>query len=119
MARLEQAPTNSSSLPSDLYCRSPEGSIRSDFGPGLTAAGCESEVNGFSGELDSDNGDVAPLDGKQNSLNARELGLPDFNSRILSALEALYGPDSSEDELVGGTRRSERKRPTRKAKPTS
>jgi len=40
--------------------------------------------------------------------------LRDLNRRILSAVEAQYGPDSSEYEQVGGTRQSERKQSTRK-----
>ena len=38
-----------------------------------------------------------------------------MNKRVLSAVEAHFGPDSSEYEAVGGTRLSERKRPTPKA----
>jgi hypothetical protein len=43
----------------------------------------------------------------------REQVLADWNQRILVAVKAQYGPDSSEFELVGGTRRSERKKPKR------
>lgn len=34
---------------------------------------------------------------------------------MLSAAKAHYGPDSSQYEQAGGTRQSDRKRPTRKA----
>jgi hypothetical protein len=40
------------------------------------------------------------------------------NARMLSASEAHYGPDSSQYELAGGTRQSERKRPKPKQPPT-
>jgi len=33
---------------------------------------------------------------------------------MLAATGALYGPDSNEYEAVGGTRKSDRKRPVRK-----
>ena len=46
--------------------------------------------------------------------NAEESELNDWNRRVLSAVEAQYGPDSSEYEMVGGTRKSERKKGTRK-----
>nr|AUN36897.1 hypothetical protein [uncultured bacterium] len=43
------------------------------------------------------------------------------SKRMLSAAEAHYGPDSSQYEQAGGTRQTERKRPTKKtpSKPTS
>ncbi len=88
-----------------------------DFGKTLTPASYETEITGFSADQDSYNGDVAALDDKQNRLNARESGLADWNQRILAAVKAQYGPDSSEFELVGGTRRSERKKPTKKSGP--
>jgi hypothetical protein len=39
----------------------------------------------------------------------------DWNRRILSAVEAVNGPDSSDYEMVGGKRKSERKKPSRKS----
>jgi hypothetical protein len=89
-----------------------------DFGPSLKQSDYEGEITGYSTDQDSYNGDVAALDDKQNRLDKRELGLRDWNRRILSAVGAQYGTDSSEYELVGGTRTSERKKPTRKT-PTS
>jgi len=47
----------------------------------------------------------------QNELDTVEAGVREKNVRILSAAEAHFGPDSSEYEQAGGTRRSERKRP--------
>lgn len=85
-----------------------------DFGKSLKQSDYEAEIAGYSDDQDSYNGDVAALDDKQNRLNTREQGLDDWNGRILSAVRAQYGPDSSEYEQVGGTRRSERKKPTRK-----
>ena len=36
-------------------------------------------------------------------------------TRIRSAMRGVFGPDSTQYEQAGGTRRSERKRPARKA----
>jgi hypothetical protein len=58
---------------------------------------------------------VAELDQDQNDLQAEEAELNDLNRRFLSAGEAAYGPDSSEYEMLGGTRKSERKKPTKKS----
>ncbi len=87
-----------------------------NLGPALTLAAYEQEVTTFSTSLDSYNQQLAALDELQNSLDAAETSLRDKNKRILSAVEAQFGPDSSEYEQAGGTRQSERKRPTGRPK---
>ena len=86
-----------------------------DFGAALTVAAYETEINGYATDENTYNQDLAALDDKQNRLDARENGLNDLNQRMFSATKAQFGSDSSEFELVGGTRRSERKKPTRKS----
>jgi len=39
-----------------------------------------------------------------------------YNTRARSAIRGVFGPDSSEYDLAGGTRTSDRKSPTRKPK---
>jgi hypothetical protein len=85
-----------------------------NFGPGLTVAGFEAKATGVDTMLSEYNQKVAELDDLGNALDAAESELSDLNGRVLSATKAQYGPDSSEYEMVGGTRRSERKRPVRK-----
>ena len=85
-----------------------------DFGPNLTVAGYEAKSNSASAKLEAYNQSLATSDRLQNEFQAEEAELNEMNRRILSAGEAIYGPDSSEYELLGGTRKSERKRPTRK-----
>ena len=87
-----------------------------DFGPVVTEAIYEAEVNGYSSDLDAYNSHLAEADDKSNRLDDRRKRLRDFNQRIQAAVKALYGPDSSEFELVGGLRRSDRKKPVRKLK---
>ena len=87
-----------------------------EFGPELTEALFEAEVNGFSHDLEAFNGGLAEVDDRQNGLDDREQRLNDFTLRIQSAVKALYGPNSSELEVIGGVRRSDRKRPGRKPK---
>lgn len=84
-----------------------------NFGTALTVTAYETTINGFAGKLESYNQQVAALDDLQNGLQTDETTLRDMNKRMLSAVEAHYGPDSSEYEAAGGTRASERKRPTR------
>jgi hypothetical protein len=76
-----------------------------DFGPALSVEAYEAEIKGYATDEDGYNQELAALDDKQNRLEAREQGLHDLNLRILAAIKAQFGPDSSEFELVGGTRR--------------
>ena len=87
-----------------------------NFGTGLTLEGFEAEIDGFSDDQDSYNGDIAALDEKTNLLDARERQLADLNQRMLATVKGLFGPDSNEFELAGGVRRSDRKRPARATK---
>ena len=45
--------------------------------------------------------------------------LSDLNTRALSAIRGIFGPDSSQYDQAGGVRTSERKKPVRKVKPTA
>ena len=83
------------------------------FAPPLSEETYEAEIDGFSNDLDAYNGDIAELDETANLVDARERNLDDFNQRIAAGVRAQYGPDSNELELVGGVRRSDRKRPVR------
>jgi hypothetical protein len=87
-----------------------------DLGPTITVPGFQTLVSAFTSRLDGYNQKVAELDEEQNGVDADELVIRDWNKRVLSAVEAQFGPDSSEYEAVGGTRQSERKRPVRKPK---
>jgi hypothetical protein len=42
----------------------------------------------------------------------------DYVVQVRSVIKGISGPDSSEYEMVGGTRKSERKKPKKKDKPT-
>ena len=85
-----------------------------NFGPALDLDQYEQEVNTYTANLDKYNETLSLLDGLQNNLVAEEARIRDKNKRMLAATGALYGPDSNEYEIVGGTRTSERKRTTRK-----
>jgi hypothetical protein len=82
-----------------------------DFGTGLALAGYETDIKNLSDKLDDYNEKLSTLDQLQNDLESSEADLRVKNTRILSAAEAQFGPDSSEYEQAGGTRRSDRKRP--------
>ena len=82
----------------------------------LTAEAYEAEINGYSDDQDQYNGALAAMDEQTNELDKREQRLADFSQRITYAVRGLYGPDSNEYELVGGVRRSDRKKPARTTK---
>lgn len=51
----------------------------------------------------------------RNDRHGKRKELNESRKRILSAIRGLYGDDSNEYEMVGGTRLSERRRPSRAA----
>jgi hypothetical protein len=85
-----------------------------NFGGSLQVTDYEQGINDLSEKIDRYNGMLATLDSLQNEIEADERDLRTTNARMLSAAEAQYGPDSSEYEQAGGTRRSERKRASKK-----
>jgi hypothetical protein len=85
-----------------------------NLGPNLTDVIYEVKINSVSTRLDGYNQKLAEVDQILNEFQADESELNDLNRRILSAGEAHFGPDSSEYEMLGGTRKSERKKPGKK-----
>jgi hypothetical protein len=51
----------------------------------------------------------------RNQRDTQNADIWELIKRVRSTIKGMYGDDSSEYEMVGGTRMSERKRPTRKA----
>jgi uncharacterized membrane protein YgcG len=85
-----------------------------NLGPTLTVTMYEAKIDAVVALLNAYNQKIAELDQMQNDLQAAEAELNDLNRRFLSAGEAQFGPDSNEYEMLGGTRKSERKKPTKK-----
>ena len=81
-----------------------------DFGNGLSIADYRAETNALNAELQAYNKKLAELDALLNNVLAREKALRAYSSRLLAAVAARYGRDSSEYEQAGGTRTSERAR---------
>ena len=96
-----------STWPGNVLPVSKQSHLGPDLGPALTLTGYEQELTAFSTSLDGYNEKLAALDELQNSVEAAEASLRDKNKRILSAVEAQFGPDSSEYEQAGGTRQSD------------
>lgn len=69
------------------------------------------DVEGFSSRIEDLRSQIDDLLNKRNE-SARALS--QLNTRALSAIRGIFGPDSTEYEQAGGTRSSERKKPVRK-----
>lgn len=85
-----------------------------DYGAALKLTDYEADIKALSDKLDSHNELLSGVDQSQNEFEALEGALGDKNVRMLAATKAQYGPDSTEYEQAGGTRRSDRKRPSSK-----
>jgi hypothetical protein len=90
-----------------------------DLGNGLTVARFEQLIADGRAKLDQYNQTLALADKQANEVEAAETEARNYSKRMLSAVEAVYGPDSSEYEQAGGTRASERKKAARKVPPKS
>lgn len=86
-----------------------------NLGPNTSVAAYQAAADDTAALEESHNQLAAQMDDSSNRFDAQENLMADWNRRALSAVEAQYGPDSSEYEMVGGTRKSERKRPSKKA----
>jgi hypothetical protein len=88
-----------------------------NFGPNNNLATLKTSISKTKKLLESYNMKLSELDVVQNDLADSEAELRNLCSTLLSAAGALYGKDSNEYELAGGTRTSERKSSARKPKP--
>jgi hypothetical protein len=79
----------------------------------------EAALNEAQAVLDEYNQMLAALDGKSNQYAQSVKTIKDLSERLLEGVGLKYGKDSSEYEMAGGTRKSERKKPKPKTPPQS
>jgi len=91
-----------------------------DLGPGLTLTVFEQKIEDVRAKHESYNMALAALDDLLNNLQADEKVLDELNSRMLAAVGARWGKNSTQYEQAGGTRTDERKKSgkTDKKKPS-
>ena len=85
-----------------------------DYGANLKLTDYEADINAATAKLDSHNKLLSDVEQSQNEWDSIDKALGEKNVRVLAATKAHYGSDSSEYEQVGGTRKSDRKRPSSK-----
>ena len=73
----------------------------------------KSEIEGYGTQIETLRTQLEDL---INQRNDSSKVLNEYNTRAFSAIRGIFGPDSSEYEMAGGTRSSERKTPVRKPK---
>ncbi len=85
-----------------------------DLGNGITAAGFQTSIDNFSSALNQYNTTLSTVDEQYNKCIANLASVKDLSERVLNGVASKYGKNSNEYEMAGGTKKSERKAPTRK-----
>lgn len=91
-------------------------SAQLDLGNDITAPNYETEINLLSTKLNTYNTALSTIDDLYNDCIAQIDVLKDWNERILTGVATKYGKNSSQYEMAGGKKKSERKKPTPKVK---
>jgi len=86
-----------------------------DLGNGFTVANYETEVQKLSAKVNAYNTALSTLDDLHNDYVVQLQVLKDWNERVLTGVATKYGKNSSQYEMAGGKKKSERKKPIKKA----
>jgi hypothetical protein len=81
-----------------------------DLGNGLSITGFNEQLDGIKDRIVSYNAALSTADKESNAIDDGLKALREFNRRMLAAIGAVYGYNSNEYEMVGGTRASDIKR---------
>ncbi|WP_396192319.1 hypothetical protein [Flavobacterium sp.] len=87
-----------------------------DLGNNITVANYETQVQLLSTKVNTYNTTLSTIDDLYNECIAQKNILKDWNERVLTGVATKYGKNSSQYEMAGGKKKSERKKPTPKAK---
>lgn len=86
-----------------------------ELGDEITVTGYQQTIDALRQKLSAYNELLSLTDQAANAVKTAELAARDYSERILLGIGMKYGKDSDEYEMAGGVRKSERKRPVRKA----
>ncbi len=87
-----------------------------DLGNDITVSNYETQVITLSKKLSIYNTALSTIDDLYNECIAQIDVVKDWNERVLTGVATKYGKNSSQYEMAGGTKKSERKKPTPKKK---
>ena len=85
-----------------------------DLSNGITVANYETEVDKLNARLEAYNTALSTVDDLYNGCVAQIDVLKDWNERVLAGVATKFGKNSSEYEMAGGVKKSERKKPAKK-----
>jgi len=85
-----------------------------DLGSGFTASNYEAEIQSLNADLEAYNTALSTVDDLYNNCIAKINSVRDWNERILAGVATKYGKNSSQYEMAGGVKKSDRKKPTPK-----
>lgn len=84
-----------------------------DLGNDLTVANYESQVTMTNNAIAAYNTTLSTIDDLYNAALTQIDVLKDWNERMLNGVASKFGTNSSQYEMAGGVRKSERKKPKR------
>ena len=87
-----------------------------DLGNGITVANYQTEVEKMTDKLAAYNTALSTVDDLYNVCIAQLDVIKDWNERVLAGVATKFGKNSSEYEMAGGVKKSERKKPGKKEK---
>ena len=85
-----------------------------DLGNDLTVSNYEAQIIKLNANLGDYNTALSTVDDLYNICIAQIDVLKDWNERILNGVASKYGKNSSQYEMAGGVKKSERKKPKKK-----
>ena len=85
-----------------------------DLGNGITAFLYKTEIDELTTRLSKYNTNLSTIDDQYNACIAQMKVVSDLSERVLSGVASKFGKDSSEYEMAGGVKKSERKKPKAK-----
>jgi hypothetical protein len=89
-----------------------------DLGNGITVENYQTEIDALNADLESYNTALSTVDDLYNNCIVKINTLKDWNERILAGVATKYGKNSSQYEMAGGVKKSDRKKPVfKKANP--
>lgn len=88
-----------------------------DLGNGLTLVAYRAKIQDTTTKLSAYNTKLSEADDAQNAFLMAEGSMSDTSERMLAGVAAKYGRDSTEYEMAGGTKKSERRRPGARTTP--
>jgi hypothetical protein len=84
--------------------------VNLDLGNNITTANYQTVIDAFQTKLSAYNTALSTVDDLYNDCIAQIDLLKDWNERVLTGVATKYGKNSSQYEMAGGVRKSERKK---------